>query len=696
LLSQVTLAQVSTIHYPFGISSARYKDLTQKKFSFDSIFSVNNIEEQSENVIAANVSCNIHYSNSGQWKSYSPDYKTWLIKIHVDGANEISVLLTDVKLKAGEKLFVYNTSGVTGNFDTSNTPESGIIPINYLRGNEIVIEFDVPVQQTELGNFLIKLISVVPSHDFRNSQNRAKQNTGALSCYTCVNGDFWDNSKKSVVKITTFRVNSSIVCTGTLVNNSAGDARPYILTAQHCITNQSEADNSIFTFRHDDLNCDGTPLVSSSIIGAQLRASSYENDFSLVELYHHVPLGMQPYFSGWDISDSNLDQLSCIHHPLGGVKKISVYNNSVTVSDFVVEKSNPRATNAFWHVKKWDAGFTEGGSSGGPLFNRQQQIIGTLSGGNSMCQYPYDDYFQRLSKSWDFNHDPSHQLKHWLDPRASGTRSLNGLSPFSTSVVSCDSILNIDRNEFSSVVHYDQGSGLLGGCNSDSIAAYAEAFYYADSAMITGVQLYVGSLNKTAVGGIMMSVLADKNGTPGAAIYNQYIPYHKLRLHFNYIEFYPYVDVPGKFFISYSPDCSSENDFALDLAFWRTSGSNTAWMKLDTGWIPMNKIRPDGSGSSLYIEALVCHNEKKSFGSEDLLINLYPNPSSSLLICSVVNSGNSDLEAVIYNTQGYEQYANIARYNNDFMIDVTRLNRGVYILLIRSSTGRYYRRFVRN
>ncbi len=79
----------------------------------------------------------------------------------------------------------------------------------------------------------------------------------------------------------------------------------------------------------------------------------------------------------------------------------------------------------FWRVKHWDIGFTERGSSGAPLFDQHHRIIGTLSGGKSECDAPYDDYFQKLSESWN----ATTQLRHWLDPVSSGVTVMDGFDP---------------------------------------------------------------------------------------------------------------------------------------------------------------------------------------------------------------------------------------------------------------------------
>ncbi len=59
------------------------------------------------------------------------------------------------------------------------------------------------------------------------------------------------------------------MCTGTLVNNTAQDGKPYILTANHCLMNQQDVDQAIFTFGREDINCDGVPLTHGASIAGE-------------------------------------------------------------------------------------------------------------------------------------------------------------------------------------------------------------------------------------------------------------------------------------------------------------------------------------------------------------------------------------------------------------------------------------------
>src|SRR4029077_19318965 len=101
---------------------------------------------------------------------------------------------------------------------------------------------------------------------------------------------------------------TAVFCTGTLVNNTAHDNKPYVLTAQHCVTNQFDADRTVLIFGFEDDNCTKqTSRYDLTLNGGFLRASLFENDFSILEMYAKPPLEYHPYYAGWDVSDKYLD-----------------------------------------------------------------------------------------------------------------------------------------------------------------------------------------------------------------------------------------------------------------------------------------------------------------------------------------------------------------------------------------------------
>jgi len=232
------------------------------------------------------------------------------------------------------------------------------------------------------------------------------------------------------------------------------DSVPYLLTAAHCGLNGS----SIFVFNYESPQCDPSsdPGLTQSISGATYKASLGISDFHLFELSQKPPLSYQAYYSGWNAIDTVFLNGTGIHHPKGDVKKISFANDTLLSDSY-----NPNLySDTHWKVSKWTYGSTEVGSSGSPLFNEDQQLIGQLQGGSALCGYDFPDFYGKFSVSWDNKSQNNRQLAHWLDPINSNQKVLEGLDTkvpnyandlkligiHSLNAYSCDSLIDLIFN----------------------------------------------------------------------------------------------------------------------------------------------------------------------------------------------------------------------------------------------------------
>jgi lysyl endopeptidase len=242
-----------------------------------------------------------------------------------------------------------------------------------------------------------------------------------------------------------------------LVNNTSYDGTPYIITAEHCLNTQYYADRSVFLFNYESAECFGEdgPL-NMSVSGADVITVGDSLDFSLVKLSLLPPVSYGVCYAGWDRSDFQNNSTATIHHPFGDVKKISFGYDAPFIplqpGDVPYNGLEDYHYFSYWWIKRWDVGSTEGGSSGGPLFNLARKVIGTLSGGNATCGDSigynaetgrviynpapnFDDYFTRFSMAWDYEEEKGNALKPWLDPINTGYQSIDGYNPTSTEPV---------------------------------------------------------------------------------------------------------------------------------------------------------------------------------------------------------------------------------------------------------------------
>jgi PKD repeat protein len=292
-------------------------------------------------------------------------------------------------------------------------------------------------------------------HNYRSTGFASQQKINeSEACEVNVNcspvGDTWQDEKKGVARIYVIEGNSAGWCTGSLVNNTAQNCRPYFLTALHCGVSTSAANMTQwkFYFRYESPNCTNpsTPgtLDDYFITGCVRKADSADNggdtgsDFLLVQLGSATnesatittlkSTNFNAYWNGWNANNTATTGGTGIHHPAGDIKKISTFTGTTLSNSW-----GGSVQNTHWRLS-WTAnanghGVTEGGSSGSALFNNSQgYIVGTLTGGSSYCNAQTSpDMYGKMSYHWTSNGTTTaKQLKPWLDPTNSGVLTLAG------------------------------------------------------------------------------------------------------------------------------------------------------------------------------------------------------------------------------------------------------------------------------
>jgi hypothetical protein len=255
----------------------------------------------------------------------------------------------------------------------------------------------------------------------------------------CPEGQDVQVEKRGVARIQVKRGTGSFWCTGSLVNNTRYDKIPYLLTADHCGRNTTPDDVSqwVFYFNYESASCPNPSFEppSHSMTGATLvsqggDAGNSGSDFFMVRLLENIPDSFHVCFNGWSRTNESSPDGYGIHHPQGDIQKVSTY-----VEPLVSSSWNGHVPGSHWRVV-WAAtpnghGVTEGGSSGSPIFDDFNRIVGTLTGGDSSCDssaLDAPDYYGKFSYHWDQNGtDSSSVLSVWLDPDSSGAMYVNPL-----------------------------------------------------------------------------------------------------------------------------------------------------------------------------------------------------------------------------------------------------------------------------
>lgn len=365
----------------------------------------------------------------GSWINLPDGSQLWRLEVVCEKALTVNLTFENVVIPEGNELYVYNPSKdfILGKFTQYHTYQ-GELGTELIPGNKAIVEYYIPAQNKNLPRSLT--LNTV-THGYRTSKEFAEKAFGSSgNCnlnVNCPEGSAWTNERNSVVMLVS---GSNGFCTGALVNNTANDFKPYVLTANHCYSNPA---TWIFRFNWQAASCTnpGASPSFTSLSGATLRSKATASDFCLVEITgglinNTVPLAYNPYFAGWDNSGAIPNSAVGIHHPSGDIKKISFENNPLISTVF---GSSP--ADSHWGVTWWDLGVTEGGSSGSPLFDQNHRVVGQLHGGASGCGNPQlSDEYGKFSYSWEpVGSNSTNQLKFWLDPSNSGATFVDGSDP---------------------------------------------------------------------------------------------------------------------------------------------------------------------------------------------------------------------------------------------------------------------------
>ena len=384
--------------------------------------------------------CDIDTERNGLWENIG-EYQVWRLKIKSANAQALGLYFDAFWIPSNGELYVYNSdkSKILGAYTNINNHPSGIFAIENIEGDELIIEYlqkgdSRPI--LHINNLLYAYRSIKSNTQVRNFGDSG-------NCQVNVNcspeGDNWKEIKTSVCRISIRIDGNAYWCSGSLMNNTAEDCKPYVLTADHCAfdsdngayATQGDMNQWIFYFNYEANECEnptqnpsantlsGCSYISRSSNNGNVNNSS---DFHFVELNNDLPFDYGLYAAGWNRNNTAPSQSVGIHHPAGDIKKISSYNQSTSSGSF--------DWRVRWVETETSHGVTEGGSSGSPLFNSDQQVVGTLSTGSSACSPNYllngYDYYGKFSYSWNQNGGINdRQLRPWLDPLNTGATELD-------------------------------------------------------------------------------------------------------------------------------------------------------------------------------------------------------------------------------------------------------------------------------
>ncbi len=633
--------------------------------------------------------------NSGVFQSFD-GLQIWRIGLWSPDARGLGLIFDRFDLDDGEKVFVYSPGKkqVLGAFTRGNMNKNKTLAVRPLINDSIIIEFQFNTNRKDalhIGSVVYDYLGIYSAIAAKDQWYNASAPCNVD--INCSEGQDWQSEKNAVCREFIYKSDQghSELCTGVLLTNTSETDVPYLLTTNHCIENNSHAENTIFVFQYESPYCDGPDgFVIKSISGSDLKATSENLDFTLVELDKIPPITYNPIYAGWSISDLQPENSVTIHHPNGDVKKISVDNDPAVMASY-----SDLDDNAFWNILQWDIGTTEEGSSGAPLFDQDHRVIGILSGGDAECGNSVNDYFLRLTNAWDDYSSSVEQLKFWLDPENSSAAFVNQRDPYAAAKLDCDTVSNISIAESKKIYSYiNPDNGTITGHNTGLLKQYAEKFPIGSERNITGVRLNVARAIWSENSDSVKIKIWYGTNQPDQLLYEK-----KLQIKvfldsvYNFVDFDSVINVTSNFYIgyeiSYNSGFSASTQFAVFHAEDRgIEGTNTAMAFNGSNWIEFPDIPEIAINTSLDLQPVIC-GEIPSLGVElperenDLNIVVYPNPGSGLVTLLPYGFNNSPVRVQVYNLAGYVlKEFNIEYTGGRIDLDLTGMATGLYFIRI--------------
>ncbi|MCD9005551.1 pre-peptidase C-terminal domain-containing protein [Luteimonas sp. XNQY3] len=377
-------------------------------------------------------------NNAGDWDEIAGGSLVWRLRVESKDALSLNFGFSEFHLPDGARLLIY-PEGLDKNanpeairvFTAADNKATGSLWTPIVPGDNAVIEVVVP--KAQVGDLKLRLSSV--NHDYigfgRLARDGALAQTKGVSgsCnvdVVCPDGDGFRDEIPSVGAYSRF---GTFYCSGSLVNNTAGDQKMYFLTAHHCGMGTADAAASIVVYwNYQNSTCrtpgsaesgaNGDGSLAQNQTGAVVRATNAASDFTLLELDDAADPAFNLSWSGWDRRDLAPAGATGIHHPRVAEKRITHSDNPLRVEGYLGNSGSSH----LW-VQWNQRGTTEGGSSGSPIYSPEGRVIGQLHGGYASCTTTgadHVDWYGRLFTSWTGGGSAATRLSDWLDAAGTG------------------------------------------------------------------------------------------------------------------------------------------------------------------------------------------------------------------------------------------------------------------------------------
>jgi len=323
-------------------------------------------------------------ANHGTWEKLADGQMLWRLRIvGRDGTNSLNLGFTHFKMTPHSRLLFYSADGtqIERAVTAEDNEDHGQLWTPVITTNDLIVELTVPRKERrgvelELGwiNQGYRGFGTIPSEAY------AKSGGCNLDVECLAAGDSWRDQMRSVAVIST---GGSTFCTGSLLNDTAGDRKMYFITANHCGITSSNAASLVVYWNYQNSFCrtpgsaasgqpgDGT--LTQFHTGSIFRAARSASDFTLVELDDPPVAAYNHFWAGWDRSTGDFTctpgaPCACIHHPNTDEKRITYVITNTATTSYNNPASPGDGTHIWAHWTRWERkadsspGVTEPGS----------------------------------------------------------------------------------------------------------------------------------------------------------------------------------------------------------------------------------------------------------------------------------------------------------------------------------------------
>lgn len=387
---------------------------------------------------ATSLMVDVDLQKDSRWETLPDGHLQGTMRIRSAGAHSLNFGFTEYELPPGAALTLTTADGKDeiGPFTPADNETHQQLWTPVIFGDDVLLRITLPAQARPDLRLRLRYVN----HDFMDigAQTRA----ASFACnvdVVCGAQDslgIIDAYRDAIRSVGMYHLNGIATCSGALINTPRFDCRPYFLTADHCGIDSSNVATMVVYWNFQNSWCrppgsmaseqPGDGQLNQFSSGASFLSHWWDTDFALVELDDPIDKDYEPHFAGWSISPALPDSAFQVSHPNSEEKRITMEFDSVYRGLFWPNVLD--TTHIVIHDP--EHGTSQPGSSGSPLFNPRQQIIGQLSGGGISCFTPIDLAFGNLSISWDGNGTLNSRLRDWLDPDNTGLLAIEGRNCF--------------------------------------------------------------------------------------------------------------------------------------------------------------------------------------------------------------------------------------------------------------------------